>query len=146
MFSPARTAIRSSCWGRPSTMLSVLRTKTSLQTSSNISQATKVASLSITRLHSPFSAYIFSRGYKNLAPDSAKVPLSTQPKPPPAPDPEHPTQSEQRKKDWRIIWKLMENVWPRNDWGTRGRVLFGLSLLVAGKVRDWPWTCHGITH
>jgi hypothetical protein len=34
----------------------------------------------------------------------------------------------------------MGNVWPRNDWNTRGRVLFGLALLVGGKVRDWLWT------
>ena len=29
----------------------------------------------------------------------------------------------------------MGNVWPKNDWNTRGRVLFGLGLLVGGKVR-----------
>lgn len=41
---------------------------------------------------------------------------------------------EQRKRDWSIIRKLAVNVWPKDDWGTRGRVLLGVGLLVAGKV------------
>ncbi|CCM00119.1 uncharacterized protein FIBRA_02146 [Fibroporia radiculosa] len=42
--------------------------------------------------------------------------------------------SEQRKKDWNIIKRLAENIWPRNDWSTRRRVLFGFGLLIAGKL------------
>lgn len=41
---------------------------------------------------------------------------------------------EQRKRDWSIVRKLAVNVWPKDDWGTRGRVLLGVGLLVAGKV------------
>ncbi|KAG6332766.1 hypothetical protein ID866_6322 [Astraeus odoratus] len=41
---------------------------------------------------------------------------------------------EQRKKDWLVVRKLMENVWPKNDWGTRGRVILGFALLISGKV------------
>ncbi|KAL4066863.1 P-loop containing nucleoside triphosphate hydrolase protein [Scleroderma citrinum] len=44
------------------------------------------------------------------------------------------TDREQRKKDWIVIRKLMENVWPKNDWGTRGRVILGFALLISGKV------------
>ncbi|KAF7967137.1 hypothetical protein HWV62_35698 [Athelia sp. TMB] len=71
-------------------------------------------------------------------PNAAKAPSSTPATPPapvkPSPKAENPTQSEQRKQDWRMIWRLLENVWPKNDWNTRGRVIFGLSLLVAGKL------------
>lgn len=28
----------------------------------------------------------------------------------------------------------MSHVWPKNDWGTRGRVVLGFGLLIAGKV------------
>ena len=44
------------------------------------------------------------------------------------------TPTEQRRSDWSIIKKLMQHVWPRNDWHTRGRVLFGFGLLISGKV------------
>lgn len=40
---------------------------------------------------------------------------------------------EQRKKDWSIMRKMMEHMWPR-DWGVRSRVILGLGLLVGGKV------------
>lgn len=54
----------------------------------------------------------------------------------------HITQAEQRKKDWRIIKLLLVNIWPPNDWGTRGRVLLGFGLLISGKVSSvhipWP--------
>ncbi|KAH7930207.1 hypothetical protein BV22DRAFT_1125157 [Leucogyrophana mollusca] len=41
---------------------------------------------------------------------------------------------EQRRKDWTIVKRLMGNVWPKNDWGTRGRVVLGFGLLISGKV------------
>jgi hypothetical protein len=44
------------------------------------------------------------------------------------------TAKEQRRNDWNIIRKLMVNVWPKNDWKTRGTVLLGFGLLVTGKV------------
>ena len=43
------------------------------------------------------------------------------------------TVQDQRKKDWNIVRKMMEHMWPQ-DWGVRGRVLLGLGLLVGGKV------------
>jgi ABC transporter ATM len=101
-------------------------------------QAAVIASLSTTRFHSPNSTYHFVRCYQNLAPETTKTPATKQPSspaPPKGSDPENPTQAEQRKQDWKIIWKLMGNVWPKNDWSTRGRVLLGLGLLVGGKAR-----------
>ncbi|KAF8239587.1 iron-sulfur clusters transporter ATM1 [Tricholoma matsutake] len=44
------------------------------------------------------------------------------------------TAKEQRRNDWKIITKLMVNVWPKNDWKTRGTVLLGFGLLVSGKI------------
>jgi hypothetical protein len=43
------------------------------------------------------------------------------------------TVQEQRKKDWSIMRKMMEHMWPQ-DWGVRSRVVLGLGLLVGGKV------------
>lgn len=40
---------------------------------------------------------------------------------------------EQRKKDWSIMRKMMEHMWPQ-DWGVRSRVVLGLGFLVGGKV------------
>ena len=40
---------------------------------------------------------------------------------------------EQREKDWNIMRKMMEHMWPQ-DWGVRSRVVLGLGLLVGGKV------------
>ncbi|KIK45245.1 hypothetical protein CY34DRAFT_801869 [Suillus luteus UH-Slu-Lm8-n1] len=44
------------------------------------------------------------------------------------------TVQEQRRKDWIIVKRLMSHVWPKDDWGTRGRVVLGFGLLIAGKV------------
>ncbi|KAG0696220.1 P-loop containing nucleoside triphosphate hydrolase protein [Suillus ampliporus] len=41
---------------------------------------------------------------------------------------------QQRRKDWMIVKRLMSHVWPKDDWGTRGRVVLGFGLLIAGKV------------
>ncbi|KAI0790031.1 P-loop containing nucleoside triphosphate hydrolase protein [Abortiporus biennis] len=64
--------------------------------------------------------------------------LATTAKPPPNPKPKsddtNVSASEQRKRDWNIIKKLVVNIWPPNDWGTRGRVLFGFGLLISGKL------------
>ncbi|KAF6755428.1 iron-sulfur clusters transporter ATM1 [Ephemerocybe angulata] len=46
----------------------------------------------------------------------------------------HPTREEQRRSDWTIIKRLMTNVWPKNDWKTRGTVLLGFVLLVSAKL------------
>ena len=46
----------------------------------------------------------------------------------------HISNAAQRTKDWKIIKKLLINIWPPNDWGVRGRVVLGMGLLIAGKV------------
>src|ERR1700722_4732850 len=73
----------------------------------------------------PCLATLLSRTYQNLAP---KNPSKSE-------NPVKHTISDQRKTDWSIITKLIPHVWPRNDWHTRGRVLFAFGLLVSGKVR-----------
>ncbi|KZV62418.1 P-loop containing nucleoside triphosphate hydrolase protein [Peniophora sp. CONT] len=47
---------------------------------------------------------------------------------------ENVSRAEQRKRDWRIIKQLMPHIWPKNDWGTKGRVVLGVGLLVGGKL------------
>ncbi|KAK0469554.1 iron-sulfur clusters transporter ATM1 [Desarmillaria tabescens] len=44
------------------------------------------------------------------------------------------TVAEQRKSDWNIVKRLMENVWPKNDWKTRATVVLGFGLLISGKL------------
>ena len=72
---------------------------------------------------------------------SAQLPAAAPAKPAPAQDlggdAVHVTQAEQRKKDWSIIKKLLINIWPPNDWGTKGRVILGFGLLISGKVHTW---------
>ncbi|KAI1786461.1 P-loop containing nucleoside triphosphate hydrolase protein, partial [Ganoderma leucocontextum] len=98
---------------------------------------------------------ISARGFQHLAQQPQKEDPSTvqsaqpaQPSPPPSGQPKAPTpakqdlsgdaihisQSEQRKRDWNIVKKLAENLWPKDDWKTRGRVVLGLGLLVGGKL------------
>lgn len=55
-----------------------------------------------------------------------------------------PTAKEQRKIDLGIIKRLMVNVWPKNDWKTRGTVLLGFGLLIGGKVRPAGCSDHGV--
>lgn len=40
----------------------------------------------------------------------------------------------QRRRDWAIVRRLAVHIWPKNDWGTRGRVVLGVGLLVSGKL------------
>ena len=57
--------------------------------------------------------------------------------------PAEPNAKEQRKIDLGIIRRLMVNVWPKNDWKTRGTVLLGFALLIGGKVRPAECSDHG---
>jgi hypothetical protein len=71
-------------------------------------------------------------------PPSSKNPGTTSPSPSTNP-PTRPAEREisvreQRRKDWAIIKRLLIHIWPPNDWGVRGRVVFGLGLLLLGKV------------
>lgn len=44
------------------------------------------------------------------------------------------SEKEQTRRDWEIIKQLLPNIWPKNDWGTKIRVLVALGLLIGGKV------------
>ncbi|KAJ7300740.1 P-loop containing nucleoside triphosphate hydrolase protein [Mycena albidolilacea] len=44
------------------------------------------------------------------------------------------TAKEQRRTDWRIVKTLGKHVWPKNDWKTRGTVVFGFGLLITSKL------------
>ena len=41
---------------------------------------------------------------------------------------------EQTSRDWEIVRRLVPNIWPANDWHTKGRVLLAVALLVGGKL------------
>ncbi|KAF9053910.1 P-loop containing nucleoside triphosphate hydrolase protein [Hymenopellis radicata] len=57
-----------------------------------------------------------------------------EPKAKPKPAEAEPTVAEQRRTDWGIVKRLMDNVWPKNDWKTRGTVILGFGLLISGKL------------
>ena len=69
---------------------------------------------------------------------SKTAPDATGGKPPPA---ENPSNAQQRRMDWKIVKRLMVNVWPKNDWKTRLTVLLGFFLLVSAKVRVQEHFC-----
>ncbi|KAF8730637.1 hypothetical protein AX14_005326 [Amanita brunnescens Koide BX004] len=62
------------------------------------------------------------------------TPPKQAPPQPDAPKETDLTLAQQRKSDWAIIKRLLENVWPRGDWKTRGTVIFSFALLVGSKV------------
>jgi hypothetical protein len=75
------------------------------------------------------------RTFQHLAPKPDAPPTTaTKPAQTKVPEEEEPTAKEQRKSDWGITKKLLVNVWPKNDWKTRGTVLLGFALLISGKV------------
>ncbi|KAI4527320.1 P-loop containing nucleoside triphosphate hydrolase protein [Schizophyllum commune Loenen D] len=53
--------------------------------------------------------------------------------PKPAPG-DHPSAAEQRRTDWKIVKQLIQHVWPKGDWKTRGIVVLGFGLLIGGKL------------
>lgn len=81
------------------------------------------------------------RSYQSFSPQSPRATEKSAVKPPLKPpadlggDAVHVTVSEQRKKDWSIVKRLLKNIWPENDWSTRGRVILGFGLLISAKVR-----------
>ncbi|KAG6840934.1 Iron-sulfur clusters transporter atm1, mitochondrial [Blastosporella zonata] len=91
----------------------------------------------ISRYRSTFEARPFSsrRMFQRLAPKpQVPAPPKTPPSTPEGPKAEDTTSKEQRKTDWIIVKRLLVNVWPKNDWKTRGTVLLGFGLLIGGKV------------
>ncbi|KAF5359697.1 hypothetical protein D9756_003573 [Leucocoprinus leucothites] len=47
---------------------------------------------------------------------------------------QYPTKAEQRRNDWIIVKQLFADVWPKDDWRTRGTVLLGFVLLISAKL------------
>lgn len=82
------------------------------------------SSLKVTPFISTFTSS--SILHANDAPAATSAPKSV--------DSDIVTVKEQRRKDWIIVKRLMSHVWPKDDWGTRGRVVLGFGLLIAGKV------------
>jgi hypothetical protein len=87
------------------------------------------------------------RVFRHLAPTPNAPPAKPAALPPaaeagkPTPEPlaradEALTPKEQRRRDWAIIRQLVPHVWPANDWSTKSRIVLGVGLLVAGKVRS----------
>ncbi|KAF5389039.1 hypothetical protein D9757_004956 [Collybiopsis confluens] len=76
------------------------------------------------------------RLYQNQAAPQPKPERSPQPNPsgPNSLEPAQLTAAQERKSNWKIIRSLMSNVWPKNDWKTRGTVILGFAFLISGKV------------
>ncbi|KAJ3740614.1 P-loop containing nucleoside triphosphate hydrolase protein [Lentinula detonsa] len=68
------------------------------------------------------------KAQKNV-PASTSTPGTSNPLEPP-----QVTAAQERRSNWRMVKNLMVNVWPRNDWKTRGTVILGFAFLVSGKV------------
>ncbi|TFK27436.1 iron-sulfur clusters transporter ATM1 [Coprinopsis marcescibilis] len=67
-------------------------------------------------------------------PKSGPTAVKPPPEKAPADSSSNPTPEQQRRTDWTIIKRLMTNVWPKNDWKTRGTVVVGFVLLISAKV------------
>lgn len=79
------------------------------------------------------------RAFRHLAQQPNNTPQSTATResspPPPPPSTETISNAEQRRRDWAVVRRLAVHIWPKDDWGTRGRVALGVGLLIGGKVR-----------
>lgn len=72
---------------------------------------------------------------KTASTTTAAPPAKSAAKPPPSSDDVvHVSISQQRKNDWNIVKRLSGELWPKDDWSTRARVVLGMGLLVSGKV------------
>ncbi|KAG5644185.1 Iron-sulfur clusters transporter atm1, mitochondrial [Asterophora parasitica] len=99
----------------------------------------QLSSKQLLRYPTPLIRATSRRTFQHLAPKpeeaSPDPKRSTQPKTAPGEVKSvDPTAKEQRRTEWRIVKQLLGNVWPKNDWKTRGTVLLGFSLLIGGKV------------
>ncbi|KAJ6512665.1 P-loop containing nucleoside triphosphate hydrolase protein [Mycena sanguinolenta] len=74
--------------------------------------------------------YSLSRSFQNMAtpPPKKDVPAKR------SDESEIVTAKEQRRTDWKIVKTLIRHVWPKNDWKTRGTVVFGFTLLISSKL------------
>ncbi|KAI9434344.1 P-loop containing nucleoside triphosphate hydrolase protein [Lactarius indigo] len=79
-----------------------------------------------------------SRTFRQLTQQEKSAPKSTTTVAPKEATPAAPkaavSNAEQRRRDWAIVRRLAVHIWPKNDWGTRGRVVLGVGLLVGGKL------------
>ncbi|KAI0715771.1 P-loop containing nucleoside triphosphate hydrolase protein [Cerioporus squamosus] len=114
-----------------------------LSACSTLSSATpRIAVSSAYRSHRRLFQHLAQQPQK--AESSAPVSPSQASQPPAVPkappkqdlggDTVHVTVKEQRRRDWNIVRKLAENLWPKDDWKTRGRVVLGFGLLISGKL------------
>lgn len=53
-----------------------------------------------------------------------------------APASKETNNKEQRLRDIQIIKRLLPNIWPKGDTGTKARVVIAIALLIGGKVRQ----------
>ncbi|KAH9179119.1 P-loop containing nucleoside triphosphate hydrolase protein [Lactarius sanguifluus] len=79
-----------------------------------------------------------SRTFRQLTQQEKSAPQSTTTTAPKEATPAAPkvavSNAVQRRRDWAIVRRLAVRIWPKNDWGTRGRVVLGVGLLVSGKL------------
>ncbi|KAH9042243.1 iron-sulfur clusters transporter ATM1 [Lactarius pseudohatsudake] len=96
------------------------------------------------RLHSNSNFYLLprpvppnSRTFRQLTRQEKSASQSTTTTAPKEATPAAPkvavSNAVQRRRDWAIVRRLAVHIWPKNDWGTRGRVVLGVGLLVSGK-------------
>ncbi|KAF7793718.1 hypothetical protein EIP86_004834 [Pleurotus ostreatoroseus] len=129
----------SRCWGRsvaPTRLTSQFHARPPLASSRRWSERPPTASIPSFR---PVSCrkyqHLASQSPKKTSDETNKLPKATTPKPAASPeDAVHISLAEQRKKDWNIVKRLSRNLWPKDDWSTRSRVILGVGLLVAGKL------------
>ncbi|KAF7311651.1 hypothetical protein MKEN_01068500 [Mycena kentingensis (nom. inval.)] len=76
-----------------------------------------------------------TRPFRHLASGTPPTPAAKAPAPTkPESDGGNVSAKEQRQTDWRIVKTLVKHVWPKNDWRTKGTVVFGFGLLISSKV------------
>jgi ATP-binding cassette, subfamily B (MDR/TAP), member 7 len=120
----------------------------SLNISSGVcSQPARYRLFSLQTHHFSRPLSLSSRGFQHLAQntslknqDKSKIPGANASKSPRSssvqelvPN-EDISSAEQRRRDLRIVRQLVRHIWPKNDWNTKARVVFGVGLLVGGKV------------
>ncbi len=114
--------------------ISPVRPDPHLLTSSSCSQSGFYLLPRPAPLHSR-TFFHFTRREKSAPHHSTTPPTTSKEATPPAAPKTVVSNAEQRQRDWAIVRRLAVHIWPKNDWGTRGRVMLGVGLLVCGKVR-----------
>nr|GAT55493.1 predicted protein [Mycena chlorophos] len=95
--------------------------------------------LALPRPHLHSFRYPYHRPFQNLA-QGPTTPKTQDAKPedaeksPVAPAPVDVSAKQQRQTDLKIVKTLVKHVWPKNDWKTKGTVIFGFGLLISSKI------------